>query len=73
MTTLWRVDDYLKTVSPVEFMETVTLSLEGANNVFDALERPPAPNQKLLDAANRYKEKGGFYYDGDVSSRQENT
>ncbi len=57
-----------KAESVIEKARTITLTLEGANNVFDALEKPPAPNKALLDAANRFKERGGFYYDGDVSS-----
>jgi len=47
--------------SVIEKAKTITLTLEGANNVFDALEKPPAPNKALLDAANRFKQKGGFY------------
>jgi len=50
-----------KAESVIEKSRTITLTLEGANNVFDALEKPPAPNKALLDAANRYKQKGGFY------------
>ena len=57
----------MDSVAPKE-ARTVTLTLEGANNVFEALEKPPAPNKALLDAANRFKQKGGFYYGGDVSS-----
>jgi len=57
-----------KAESVIEKAKNITLTLEGANNVFDALEKPPVPNKALLDAANRFKQKGGFYYGGDVSS-----
>ena len=58
-----------KAESVIERARTVTLTLEGANNVFDALEKPPAPNKALLDAADRFKQKGGFYHDGDAGSK----
>lgn len=54
-----------KANSVIERMRSIQLSLEGANNIFDALENPPAPNQALLDAADRYKKNRGFYIAGD--------
>lgn len=52
-----------KANSVIEQTRNIRLTLEGANRVFDALENPPAPNKALLDAANRYKQHGGFYND----------
>lgn len=44
-----------KANSIIETTKNIHLSLEGANNIFDALDNPPAPNNALLAAANRYK------------------
>ena len=41
--------------------EKVILSEEGSKRVAEALERPPAPNEALVDAAKRFKQEGGFY------------
>jgi uncharacterized protein (DUF1778 family) len=45
----------------IESMNSIKLSLESANALFDALENPPAPNSTLLAAADRYKRKREIY------------
>jgi uncharacterized protein (DUF1778 family) len=40
----------------------IKLTLEEAEVVFNALENPPPTNSKLLDAAKRMKQQGGFQY-----------
>lgn len=58
-----------KANSVIEKAKNIQLSLEGANNIFNALESPPAPNQALLEAAKRMKHKKGFYVAGDANAR----
>ncbi len=38
--------------------ETIILSLEAAETIQAAIDNPPAPNEKLLEAAQNYKENG---------------
>lgn len=52
----------------IEDERRIQLTLDGADAVFKALENPPQVNKKLLDAARRYKQKGGFHYAGDSST-----
>ena len=40
----------------------IKLTLDEAQIVFNALENPPPTNRKLLEAARRMKERGGFHY-----------
>lgn len=58
-----------KANSVIEKVKNIQLSLEGANNIFNALENPPTPNQALLEAANRFKYNKGFYFAGDANTR----
>ena len=47
---------------------SIKLSLDEAEVVFSVLENPPPTNNRLLDAARRMKEKGGFHYARDCST-----
>ena len=58
-----------KANSVIEKVKNIQLSLEDANNIFTALENPPAPNQALLAAANRLKHNKGFYFAGDANTK----
>lgn len=40
----------------IERIETLRLSMSGADALFAALENPPKANSKLLDAARHYKD-----------------
>ena len=52
-----------KAYSVIEQVNTIRLTIDGADRIFEALDNPPSPNDKLLAAADRYKQHGGFYYD----------
>lgn len=54
----------------IEKTRSIRLSLEGANNLFEALDNPPAPNQRLLDAASKFK-KRGFHFVNHNNVRKE--
>lgn len=51
-----------KATMVIEQARTISLTLDGANRVFDALDNPPALNKKLMAAARKMKEQGGFHY-----------
>jgi uncharacterized protein (DUF1778 family) len=53
----------------IETVKNIQLTLEGSNNIFNALENPPAPNQALLEAASRFKHNKGFDFVGDSNIR----
>lgn len=54
----------------IETMKNIHLSLEGANNIFDALEKPPAPNKALLAAANRYRKNKEQYANSSIKQKR---
>lgn len=58
-----------KANSVIEKVKKIQLSIEDANNIFNALENPPAPNQALLTAATRFKHNRGFYFAGDSNTK----
>ncbi|MBU3068259.1 DUF1778 domain-containing protein [Aestuariicella sp. G3-2] len=49
----------------IEREHTIRLTVEGADAVFEALENPPPINEKLREAARKFKENGGFHKTGE--------
>ncbi len=57
----------------IDSMNSIKLSLQSANALFDALENPPAPNSSLLAAADRYKSKRENYENRIIGQRHSPT
>jgi uncharacterized protein (DUF1778 family) len=51
-----------KAHSVITQSQTIRLSMQGAQAIFEALENPPSPNNKLRAAAQRYN-KGDIFND----------